>query len=152
MKLSEIGSRGCPMAQALTETGDAWSMLILREALYGRTRFSDFATHTGAQKTVVSARLKQLVEAGILEREAYSEYPTRYRYQLTEKGRDLTKVLILLGEWGTRWVDEPNQNELSLTHEQCGQRLKVEVHCGSCGAEVDNVDITARPAHERFSA
>lgn len=144
MKLNEIGSKGCPMAQALAEIGDSWSLLILREAFYGRTRFSDFVTHTGAQKTVVSARLKQLVEAGILTRETYSEFPTRHNYVLTEKGRDLSNVLVFLTQWGKKWIDE-EQNVITVSH-SCGHELTPSVHCGECGEEVTNDSIRSVPA------
>lgn len=144
MKLSDIGRQGCPMAQGLAQIGDAWSLLILREVFYGRNRFSDFVTYTGAQKTVVSARLKQLVDAGILAREAYSELPTRHRYVPTEKGRDLAKVLVMLTEWGTRWVDDDHQHDVALTH-SCGERFEAAIHCRACGDEVTEGSIGADP-------
>ena len=93
------------MAQAMAQIGDSWSLLILREAFQGRDRFSDFVTGTGAQKSVVSARLKHLVDSGILERTPYSEHPVRHRYVLTEKGRELGPVLLVLADWGSKWSD-----------------------------------------------
>lgn len=104
MRLNEIGDQACPMARGLADLGDAWSLLILREAFRGRRRFSDFVQGTGAQKTVVSARLKQLVGSGVMRREQYCEHPVRYHYTLTEKGRELGPVIASLSEWGARWA------------------------------------------------
>ncbi|MEQ8439180.1 MAG: helix-turn-helix domain-containing protein [Ilumatobacter fluminis] len=143
MKLTELGEQRCPMAQALGEIGDAWSLLILREAFYGRRRFSEFVEHTEAQKTVVSARLKQLVGAGILEREQYSEAPTRHHYVLTEKGRDLAGVMVMLTEWGRRWVDR-DEPEVSLVHAPCEHDLRPQLQCAECGDRVADGSITAR--------
>ena len=99
VRIDEIDRQPCSMAKAMAEIGDAWSLLILREAFYGRRRFSDFVANTGAQKTVVSARLKALVDVGILERVEYSEHPTRHHYVLTEKGRALAPVEQAIGSW-----------------------------------------------------
>lgn len=136
VKRSEIGQQDCPVAQAMASIGDAWSMLIIREAFYGRDRFSDFVRHTGAQKTVVSARLKHLVEAGILEREVGEDLPLRHRYLLTTKGRGLRDVILVLGEWGRHWADDDATFAVDLDHEPCGDRLAPVLHCGSCGDAV----------------
>lgn len=144
MRLSQLGDQRCPMAQALGEIGDAWSLLILREAFYGHRRFSDFVERTGAQKTVVSARLKQLVQAGILRREEYSDYPTRHHYVLTDKGRDLTDVLLVLTEWGQRWVDGADSPDVTLVHQPCGHELHPVVHCANCGEQVVEGSIGVR--------
>lgn len=141
MRLDEIGRQPCSVAKALAEIGDAWSILILREAFYGRGRFSDFAAYTGAQNTVVSARLKALVGAGILERTVYSEYPTRHHYRLTDKGRELVPVLFTLVEWGDKWVDPDEGRPIDLTH-TCGHHIDPVTVCGHCGERLDARDIT----------
>ena len=81
-------------------------MLILREAFYGTTRFDDFAERVGIYQPVAAARLKELVDDGLLEREPYRDpgQRTRYRYRLTEKGADLFPVLVALKQWGDRWL------------------------------------------------
>ncbi|MEM8902617.1 MAG: helix-turn-helix domain-containing protein [Actinomycetota bacterium] len=137
MKRNEIGQQDCPLAQGMAAIGDAWSMLIIREAFYGRDRFTDFVRHTGAQKTVVSARLKHLVESGIFERVVSDELPLRHRYVLTPKGRGLRDMILVLGEWGRRWADDGATFAVDLDHEACGERLEPVVHCGSCGEAVE---------------
>ncbi|MEM9042034.1 MAG: helix-turn-helix domain-containing protein [Actinomycetota bacterium] len=143
MKRNEIGAQACPLAQSLARIGDSWSFLIIREALYGFDRFSDFVDRTGAQKTVVSARLKHLVESGVMEREIYDEFPVRHRYLLTEKGRDLAGAFVMLSEWGTRWADEGAEFAMEIVHE-CGHRLEPRIHCASCNEPVTPGSTTAR--------
>ena len=145
VKRNEIGQQDCPVAQAMASIGDAWSVLIIREAFYGRDRFSEFVRHTGAQKTVVSARLKHLVDAGILEREVQEELPLRHRYVLTPKGRGLRDMLLVLGEWGRQWSDSDAPYAVELDHEPCGHRLEPVVHCASCGEAVEPGSARARP-------
>ena len=144
MRLDEIDRQPCSIAKAMAQLGDAWSVLILREAFYGRSRFSDFVHHTGAQKTVVSARLKSLVEVGLLERVAYSEHPVRHEYRLTEKGRDLLPVLLTLIDWGDKWLDTENGRRVTLTH-TCGHHVHPTVFCGSCGKPVGRGELTPTP-------
>lgn len=139
MRIDEIGEQACSVAKSLAQIGDAWSILIVREAMYGRTHFSDFVRHTGAQKTVVSARLKTLVDARILKRVPYSESPPRYEYRLTLKGRDLAPALLALVEWGDRWIEPENGTRLEFRHE-CGERVGTRVLCPSCG-EMDHDDV-----------
>lgn len=145
VKRNEIGQQDCPVAQGMAQIGDAWSILIIREAFYGRDRFSDFVRHTGAQKTVVSARLKHLVETGILERVVADELPLRHRYVLTPKGRDLRDTILVLGEWGRRWADDDATFAVDLDHEPCGERLEAVLHCGSCGDRVESGSARPRP-------
>ncbi|MEM7338464.1 MAG: helix-turn-helix domain-containing protein [Actinomycetota bacterium] len=144
MRIDEIGRQPCSIAKALAEIGDAWSMLIIREAFYGRARFSELVEHTGAQKTVVSARLKSLVEVGILDRQVYSEHPTRYHYVLTDKGRSLAPVLLTLIKWGDTWLDTEHGQRVILTH-TCGHHVDATVVCGACGEPVQRGSVTPRP-------
>lgn len=144
MRIDEIGRQHCSIAKAMAEIGDAWSLLIVREAFYGRARFSEFVHHTGAQKTVISARLKHLVEVGILHREVYSEHPTRHHYVLTEKGRALAPVLLTLVEWGDTWLDTENGRRVNLTH-TCGEHVSATVVCGACGDPVGRGELVPSP-------
>ncbi len=133
------------MAQALAEIGDAWSLLILRETFYGRQRFSDIVEHTGAQKTVVSARLKQLVNAGILVRETYSEFPTRHNYVPTQKGAELGAVVMALTAWGTKWLDNEHQDDIAFTHRECGHDVALAAFCPNCDTTVQPDQVRGGP-------
>ncbi|MDO6415673.1 helix-turn-helix domain-containing protein [Sphingomonas sp. BIUV-7] len=90
----------CPVARGLARVGDAWSMLILRDAGFGLTRFDQFRSHLGIAPNILTRRLRALTEAGLLEKRRYSERPPRDEYVLTQAGRDFLPVLLVIGEWG----------------------------------------------------
>ncbi len=92
----------CPIARSLERVGEWWSMLIMRDALHGTTRFDDFQTSLGIAPNMLTRRLNSLVEAGLLERRRYSARPPRYEYVPTACGRDFFPVLIALMSWGNR--------------------------------------------------
>ncbi len=92
----------CSIARTITAIGDRWSLLVLREAAMGTTRFSEFRQRLGIASDVLTDRLQALVEVGALERVAYQEEGSRTRteYRLTDAGRDFQVVLSALGGWG----------------------------------------------------
>jgi DNA-binding HxlR family transcriptional regulator len=100
-----IDRDSCGMARATELIGDRWTMLILREALFGVTRFDDIQKSLGCPRTILSGRLKKLVEAGVLTRRAYKEpgQRTRSQYVLTMKGVDLALPMIALMQWGDKY-------------------------------------------------
>ncbi|MDO9456716.1 helix-turn-helix domain-containing protein [Nocardioides sp.] len=100
--LDELPGRPCPAAAALELVGERWSLLVVRELSFGKTRFGDIVRGTGAPRDRVSARLRSLEEAGVVERTAYQDSPVRWDYRLTDAGRDLVPVLDALVTWGRR--------------------------------------------------
>ena len=92
----------CPIARSLERVGEWWSILILRDAFLGLTRFDEFQASLGIAPNMLTRRLKGLVESGLLERRRYQERPTRFEYVLTERGRDFRPVLWALLSWGNR--------------------------------------------------
>lgn len=102
MKRTDFGDMPCPIAQALERVGEWWSILILRDALAGYSRFDDFQRSLGIAPNTLSRRLSALVEAGLLERHQYSERPPRDEYRLTASGRDFLPVLWTLMEWSNK--------------------------------------------------
>jgi len=107
-------SNSCPIARTLAFLGDAWSMLILRDAHAGLTRFDQFRKSLGIAPTMLTKRLAMLTEEGLLEKRQYSDRPPRDEYVLTDAGRDFLPVLFMVGAWGrkhrgggklTRFVD-----------------------------------------------
>ena len=104
----------CPIARSLAFAGDAWSLLVLRDASMGLTRFDEFRKSLGIAPTILTRRLATLTEEGLLEKRRYSERPPREEYLLTAAGRDFLPVLFMIGAWGrqhrgggklTRFVD-----------------------------------------------
>jgi DNA-binding HxlR family transcriptional regulator len=131
----------CTIAKSLGVLSTRSAMLILREAFYGTTRFDDFAERVGISEPVTAARLRELVDEGLLEREDYREpgQRTRRQYRLTEKGAELFPVLVALMQWGDRWLDERG-GPIELLHRGCGETVGVELRCAA-GHRVDTGEI-----------
>jgi len=96
------GRRICGIADALQVVGDRWALLTIRELGFGVTRFNDIQARTGAPRASLAARLRELEDAGLVERHRYSSHPPRDEYQLTAAGRELGPVLRELRAWGER--------------------------------------------------
>jgi DNA-binding HxlR family transcriptional regulator len=94
----------CPIADALQLIGDRWALLTIRELSFGVSRFNDIRTNTGAPRASLAARLRDLEEAGLVERRRYSSHPPRDEYILTPAGRELGPVLRELRVWGERYA------------------------------------------------
>jgi DNA-binding HxlR family transcriptional regulator len=144
----------CSMARALEAVSSRSALLILREAFYGTTRFDDFAERVGISEPVAAARLKELVDEGLLQREPYREpgKRTRMAYQLTEKGAELLPVLVSLMQWGDRWL-APDGPPVVLRHRHCGESVRAELRCGA-GHEVsaDDLELAAGPGRAAAAA
>ena len=111
----------CPIARALAVVGDAWSMLILRDALAGLSRFDQFRKSLKIAPTILTRRLALLTDEGLLEKRLYSERPPREEYVLTPAGRDFLPILFMIGAWGrqhraggkmTRFLDEQTGTDI----------------------------------------
>jgi DNA-binding HxlR family transcriptional regulator len=92
----------CPIARSLERVGEWWSILILRDAFKGKTRFDQFQKSLGIAPNMLTRRLNTLVESGLLERRLYSEKPPRHEYVLTPRGYDFRPVLWALVAWGNK--------------------------------------------------
>jgi DNA-binding HxlR family transcriptional regulator len=92
----------CPIARSLERVGEWWSILILRDAFLGLTRFDQFQKSLGIAPNMLTRRLNTLVDSGLLEKRPYSERPLRYEYVLTPRGRDFRPVLWTLVAWGNK--------------------------------------------------
>ncbi len=92
----------CPIARSLEHVGDWWNILLIRDALHGLTRFEQFQKSLDIAPNMLTRRLGALIDAGILERRAYSEHPPRDEYLLTRRGLDFRPVLLALLAWGNK--------------------------------------------------
>jgi DNA-binding HxlR family transcriptional regulator len=102
MRRKSFGNMQCPIARSLERVGEWWSILILRDAFHGLTRFDQFQESLGIAPNMLARRLKALVAAGLLERRRYSAHPPRDEYVLTAAGRDFRPVLWALLAWGNK--------------------------------------------------
>ncbi|HUB45809.1 MAG TPA: helix-turn-helix domain-containing protein [Acetobacteraceae bacterium] len=102
MRRKSFETMACPIARSLERVGEWWSILILRDAFRGATRFEQFQKSLDIAPNMLTRRLNALVESGLMERCRYSEHPPRDEYVLTERGRDFRPVLWALMAWGNR--------------------------------------------------
>jgi DNA-binding HxlR family transcriptional regulator len=122
----------CSIKRALDVVGKRSSILILREAHYGTHRFEEFVRRVEISEAVAAARLRELVDEGLLARKPYREpgQRTRDEYWLTEKGRDLYVVLVALMQWGDRWLT-PDGVPVEFVHADCGEPVYAELRCAA---------------------
>ncbi|TDC47942.1 transcriptional regulator [Jiangella ureilytica] len=125
----------CSIANALAVVGERWSLLVLREVLLGRLRFDEIAANTGASRDILAARLRTLVDAGVLEKRLYDEHPRRFEYLPTESGRALRPILLALMQWGDEYVTQGPPP--TVWEHSCGSELRVCAVCASCGEPVE---------------
>jgi DNA-binding HxlR family transcriptional regulator len=143
----------CSVAQCLETVGEWWSMLIVRDAFLGVSRFDDFQQRLGIARNVLAQRLERLVAHGILVRTPYQQHPVRYDYRLTDKGRDLWPVLTAMRQWGDRWA-APSGAPVQMVHKSCGHVAAAVPSCSECGQAMDprSTRLVAGPgAKERSS-
>lgn len=107
MKRKSFKDSTCPVGRALDAIGDWWSLLIVRDAFDGITRFSDFQKSLGIAKNILSERLRVLVEHGIFEVTPASDGGAFQKYVLTGKGHDLFHVIVGLRQWGEAHYFKP---------------------------------------------
>jgi DNA-binding HxlR family transcriptional regulator len=132
----------CSVAQCLEVVGEWWSMLIVRDAFLGITRFDQFQERLGISRNVLNLRLARLVEAGVFKKLPYSDHPPRYDYRLTDKGRDLWPVITTMRQWGDKHA-APGGPPLEVVHMECGHVTEAVLTCSECGAPMSARDVRA---------
>ena len=145
MQRTDFSQMTCSIARSLAVAGEPWSPLVLRDVWVGINRFDDLQRDLGLSRKVLAERLKHLVEAGMLERQAYSERPPRHEYVLTRKGLEFVDVLIALAAWGDRWTAGAAGPPVLLRHHACGHRTHAEVRCAHCQEPLHAADVTPEP-------
>jgi DNA-binding HxlR family transcriptional regulator len=142
MERKSFAAMHCSVAQCLEVVGEWWSMLILRDAFLGVSRFDAFQDRLGISRNVLNQRLTRLVESGILVKVPYSQHPPRYEYRLTDRGRDLWPVLTSMRQWGDKYA-APEGPPVVMRHGSCGQISNAVMTCSSCGEQMDVDDLLA---------
>jgi DNA-binding HxlR family transcriptional regulator len=136
---SEFGD-ACPIDRTSSLVARRSTILLLREASYGTTRYDDFVRRTGLTESVTAAQLKSLVAEGLLEKRPYHEphQRQRFEYVLSEAGHDLVPILLALGAWGDK--HRPESHRLKAVHAECGAPVQVAVRCAK-GHEVPETEV-----------
>ncbi|MFC0848137.1 winged helix-turn-helix transcriptional regulator [Streptomyces noboritoensis] len=140
----DYADQECSIARALEIVGERWTLLVVRDALYGVRRYNDFLVHLRIPRAVLAARLQTLLDAGILEKRRYQESPPRDEYVPTDRALALWPVLRSLGQWGRENVPG-TQSMRTFHHARCGTELGAYGECPACGAAVPPKDVEMRP-------
>jgi DNA-binding HxlR family transcriptional regulator len=135
----------CSIARTLEVLGERWTLLIVRDAMLGLTRFDDFQQSLGVARNVLTERLRRLVEAGVLERVEYQQRPPRSEYRLTATGRDLAVPIVALMHWGDQHLADPAGPPRLTLHRRCGSPLHARLVCETCGTTAAVGDLQVLP-------
>ncbi|GGZ79668.1 winged helix-turn-helix transcriptional regulator [Streptomyces echinoruber] len=139
----DYATQQCSIARALEVVGERWTLLVVRDALYGVRRYNDFLVHLGAPRAVLANRLQTLTAEGILEKRRYQESPPRDEYVVTERGTALWPVLLALGAWGREHYGEDRLRV--FRHAACDTELAPTGLCPACGVTVPAEDVLMVP-------
>jgi DNA-binding HxlR family transcriptional regulator len=135
------------LKRAAEIVGDKWVMLIVRDAMLGITRFDDIQHRLGLSAPVLSARIRRLVDEGVLEPRPYRDpgQRTRTEYCLTRKGAELFHALVALMQWGDRYLADPAGPALCLRHDACGGPIRIIACCADENVEVHAGEARIEP-------
>jgi DNA-binding HxlR family transcriptional regulator len=139
MQRKSFAGMQCPIARSLERVGEWWSILILRDALHGLTRFDEFQKSLGIAPNMLARRLNALVASGLLERRRYSEHPPRDEYLLTKCGRDFRPVVLSLLTWGNRYF-APEGASVVLVNRKTNAPVEPILADPATGRPVDEPD------------
>jgi DNA-binding HxlR family transcriptional regulator len=134
----------CAIAQTLNQVGDWWTLLIVRDAMKGARRFSDFHDSTGIAKNILTDRLNKLVQNGIMMREEVGVRGQRQEYVLTERGEALFPILMAMQQWGDKWIYGETELPLELFDVRTGEQLAPISVANESGEEVTHRDVAGR--------
>ncbi|MDH2345621.1 helix-turn-helix domain-containing protein [Bradyrhizobium sp. SSUT77] len=153
VKRTSFEGDACPIARSLEAIGDWWSLLIIREALFGLRRFGEFQNKLGMAKNILSARLRALVEHGILATAPASDGSAYQEYVLTPKGRGIFPILVALRQWSEEFDDRPEEIATILVDREKGRpvrKLEMRAEDGRLLSPADTM-LKPRPAPRRRS-
>lgn len=131
------------LAVALDAINDRWSLHVVRAVAFGASRYTDILREVGAPRDVLSSRLRTLTENGILQPRS----PEKGRlagYELTQKGRDLGPVILVLKTWGDTYRED-SVDQVDLIHDSCGEPFVAQVFCRACGRRVTSGEVSVAP-------
>ena len=151
VKRTSLAGATCPIARALDVIGDWWSMLIIRDALLGRRRFGEFHRSLGLAKNILSARLRMLVDEGILTAVPAADGSAYQEYVLTDKGRGVFPILVALRQWSEAFDPHPDQIATIMVDREKGEpvsALELRARDGRL-LKVGDIDVKPRLSAKR---
>jgi DNA-binding HxlR family transcriptional regulator len=148
MKRRKNPSHFDPIYGASELLGDAWSWMILREAIFGRaTRFGEFQENLAISPKILSARLGVLSEGGLFDRQTIEGRGGPVEYRLTDMGKDFASCLLSAMRWGLRWRDPKAQSRPPVIHTKCRCPFAAEFRCSHCAVPIKSRDVTVVSMH-----
>jgi DNA-binding HxlR family transcriptional regulator len=151
VKRTSFEGAECPIARSLDVIGDWWSLMIIRDALLGVRRFSEFQKKLGLAKNILTVRLRALVDQGILKMAPASDGSAYQEYVLTPKGRGIFPILVALRQWSEEFDDRPDEIGTILVDKEKGRpvrRLELYSQDGRLLTAADTA-LKLRPAAQR---
>jgi DNA-binding HxlR family transcriptional regulator len=146
MKREPYKHMNCSIAAALEVVGEPWTLLILRDAYQQVRRFEEFQRHLGIARNILTARLKKLVDHGILTKVQYQDRPRRFEYHLSEKGAALFPVIVCLKEWGDRYGAKASFGPpLNLLDKQTGELVRPALIDETSGKRIELAGVRSVP-------
>ncbi|MES2722572.1 MAG: helix-turn-helix domain-containing protein [Pseudomonadota bacterium] len=144
MKWEDLADQPCSIARSVAVIGDRWTLMILRDAFLGVRRFEAFQTRLGISRTIITERLKLLVDEGVLAKAPYQDRPVRHEYRLTQKGLDLYPVVMAIVHWGDQHYAGQAGAPLLHRHKACGCDFAPVMTCSECHAPVAAREVETR--------
>jgi DNA-binding HxlR family transcriptional regulator len=142
---TDFSSMPCPIARSMAMLGERWAILLMREAYYGSARFDEFEKNLGIAPNILSARLKTLVEHGLLDKVPAPGGGARQIYVLTEMGRDFFPVFVALKGWADRWLADAKGPLTVLEDKQDGEEIVAGRLTRADGSAITVDDLRVRP-------
>jgi DNA-binding HxlR family transcriptional regulator len=128
------------LAVALDAVNDRWSLHIVRALAFGASRYTEILRAVGAPRDVLAARLRKLAETGIVQARSSAEGKVA-GYELTQKGKDLGQVILVLKRWGDTYSDA-DVPQVDFIHDVCGEVFVAEVRCQACGRPLKSGELS----------
>jgi len=145
-KRTSLKEATCPIARTMEAIGDCWSMLIIRNAMLGQRRFSEFQKDLGLAKNILSERLRSLVADGILTTAPAADGSAYQDYLLTDKGRAVFPIMVALRQWGEEFAFTPGEATNILVDRKTGKRIpRLQLNAAD-GRRLSLGDIRLKPS------
>lgn len=141
--------QNCSIARALELVGERWTLLIIRDAFLGLSRFDEFQESLGISRNVLTDRLNRLVEGGVFEAIPYGDRQDRFDYQLTEKGLDLHIALIGLRQWGDKYLCEKRPPTIARHRGDHKHLIAALVPRGTPSVPIGQAEFVAGPGRDQ---
>jgi len=145
MKINNTRGLRCSIAEGLSVCGDQWTLLIVRDALFGVTRFEQFQRNLGISRNLLVSRLADLTDQGLLTRVPQREGSRRWDYLPTDKCRDLIPVLLALGQWSEKWMPATASRRAIPIERKTGRQVDLQIRGKADGRRIRNASIAFKP-------